>query len=95
MTVAYRDQIMPVAANAIYDKQLETWIPKVWVGDSFSAGRFKSASPAMTSAHFWLLKKEVEGTIVGAQKWTVLGPAGWLRNDWRRVDAIFLIFDCF
>jgi hypothetical protein len=34
---------------------------------NFSAGRAKSANPAPTNAHF----------IVGAQKKTVFGPAGW------------------
>lgn len=39
-----------------------------WAVLSFSAGLVKSAKPAITKPHF----------IIGAQKNTVLGPAGWL-----------------
>jgi hypothetical protein len=38
--------------------------------DINSGGRLMSASPAITRPHF----------MVGAQKKTVLGPAGWFRN---------------
>lgn len=40
-----------------------------WEKLSFSAGLARSASPAITRHHF----------IVGAQKNTVFGPAGWFQ----------------
>jgi len=43
-----------------------------WLIDNLSAGRAISLRPAATRHHF----------IKGAQKNTVLGPAGWFINDW-------------
>lgn len=44
--------------------------------DNFSAGRFKSPRPPMTRPHF----------KAGAQKNTVLGPAGWFHRG-RKVSG--------
>lgn len=64
ITNEYRTQIKPVAAKARFCDTL-----------SFSAGRLKSLTPAMTRHHF----------IIGAQKNTVFGPAGWFKNCWNFV----------
>jgi len=44
---------------------------RFWDTLSFSAGRLRSFIPAATKHHF----------IKGAQKNTVLGPAGWFMNE--------------
>lgn len=41
-----------------------------WVPLILSTGRWRSLNPAITRHHF----------IIGAQKWTVFGPAGAFRN---------------
>lgn len=45
-----------------------------WERESDSTGRAKSAAPARTRPHF----------MMGAQKWTVLGPTGEFQSCWRR-----------
>merc|ERR1719427_2305838 len=67
ITVEYRDQIVPVHAR-----------DRDWPKLSFSAGRARSAMPAMTSPHL----KE------GAQKWMVCRPAGWFHRG-RSFDGRF------
>lgn len=76
MTKHQRVQMAPVAMRAAF-----------WLRESDEAGRAKSAAPASTRPHCteslvrWMRRHQICLTfMMGAQKWTVLGPMGEFQN---------------